>query len=281
MTYLSGSGGCSYGCGSSHSSGSYSSIDSIIGSYSGNMSTLEVSLDYDPNTPQIMDTGKSEVYKKEVQEAKGYDVPYNKGYSAEASKDYFSPNMFLKSERPQSQFIGEVEDIKDYVQEAFKATTGKELPEDLSIVVVNQDELKQRHAMCNGKWSPGIQGFSINKKGFGQSLIVVKENDLDLLMMVIGHEIGHVFNFQLNNQLNEEAKAFAFEMAWVKAIYEKNIAGLRNSIDQDPKPAKNGLHDVAFGFVKKLLMLGKDAFDIFNDLIQRRISVEAENGTAI
>lgn len=291
MTYMSNSGCSSYsGCGSgcsgySSGSGSYNSIDDAISSYSGNtMNTLETAVDYDKALPVIEMQSAPEVLQyrageKEGKEAKGYNIPYNKGYSKGAiqSKDYFSPNMFLKPERPKAQFIGSVNEIKHYVQEAFKAVTGKDLPEDISIVVVDQDELKQRHEMCNGTWSPGIQGISINRKGFGQSLIAVKENDLDILMMVIGHEIGHVINFQLSNKLNEEAKAFAFEMAWVKAIYENNIANLKNSINPDPKPAKNGLHDVAFGFVKKMLLLGKDAFDIFKDLIKHKLSVEVKN----
>jgi len=220
--------------------------------------------------------------KEEVSSAgKGYNMPYNNIYkiSKGPMQDDFSASSFLKTERPKAQFIGSVEQIKDYIHQAFVATTGKGLPEDISIEVVSQDELKQRHDIFNAsrgesRWSPGIQGFSINRRGFGQSLIFVNENDLDILMMVIGHEIGHVVNFQLSNRLDEEAKAFAFEMAWVKAIYEKDIAGLKNSIDPDPKPAKNGLHDVAFGFVKKLMLLGRDAFDVFNDLMKRKISVE-------
>lgn len=286
MTYLSNSGGCSYGCGSCSSGasgysvgmGSYSTIDSVVSSYSGSMSNaLETAVDYDRPMQVINMDNPGVTYSKgegEAKEVKGYNMPYNKGYATNSNaRDYFSPSIFLRDDRPQSQFIGKVEEIKHYIQEAFKATTGKELPEDISIIVVNQEELKQRHELCNGTWSPGIQGISINRKGFGQSLIVVKENDLDILMMTIGHEIGHVLNFQLNNRLNEEAKAFAFEMAWVKSIFENNIAGLRNSIDPDPKPARNGLHDVAFAFVKRMLLLGKDAFDVFRGLLKGEFSV--------
>ena len=285
--YGSGSSGYSFG------SGNYNTIDSVISSYSGSsMNTLEMAADYNRNDalPVFEMQSNAEVlnYKKESggERGKGYNMPYSNSYKIPSSRnaDYFSPSTFLKAERPKTQFIGDVDEIKHYINEAFIATTGKELPDDISIEVVSEEELRQRHIACNGwneqRWSPGIQGFSINRKGFGQSLIAVKENDLDVLMMVIGHEIGHVINFQLSDRLNEEAKAFAFEMAWVKAIYENNIANLRNSINPDPKPARNGLHDVAFNFVKKLLLLGKDAFDIFNGLVKNSFSVEVENAAA-
>lgn len=243
--------------------------------------TLETAVDYDKALPVIEINTKPEIlgYSKGEKEAKGYNMPYNKSYGAAAhGKDYFSANMFLRQDRPKAQFVGSVDEIKDYIRETFMATTGKQMPEDISIEIVSQDELRQRHAILdsNAGWSQGIQGFSINRKGFGQSLVFVKENELDALMMVIGHEIGHVLNFQLSERLDEEAKAFAFEMEWVKAIYENNIANLRDSINPDPRPARNGLHDVAFGFVKKLLLLGKDAFDVFNELVKRKISVEGD-----
>jgi len=279
------------------------SIDSMISSYAlPSISTRETSVpqvyNLDNLKPLLIEMGGNEQKSlvNNVYERRGMDVNsairysaysgqdrigYNKGYNPLTKKrgEYFSPDVFLRNDRPSAQFIGSVEEIKHYINESFEKTMRKELPEDIVIRVVSGQELKMLHNdFGNGHsaWSPGIQGFSINRKGFGQSLIFVKENELDRLLITIGHEIGHVINFSLANKLDEEAKAFAFEMAWVKALYENDIAGLRNSINPDPMPAKNGLHDVAFSFVKSLLARGMDAFDIFVGLMKHEIRVNPE-----
>ena len=79
----------------------------------------------------------------------------------------------------------------------------------------------------------------------------MRENQLDALLLVIGHEIGHVLTETLPNKHDEEAKAFAFSIEWAKTIKKHNIAGLGINIKQDLdfEPARNGLHDVAFSFV--------------------------------
>ena len=104
--------------------------------------------------------------------------------------------------------------------------------------------------------------------------IFIKENDLDKVMLVIGHELGHVLTPTLPNMHDEEAKAFAFELAWMEAIVEDNIANLKENISLDFKPAANGLHDVAFGFVKNLVNTGKKALDILEQIVGREISVK-------
>ncbi|MBD3314043.1 hypothetical protein GF345_06375 [Candidatus Woesearchaeota archaeon] len=191
--------------------------------------------------------------------------------------DAFNPNLFLNRDRPASPFIGSSEDIKHYIKEAFEKTTGKSLPDDAVVRVVSHHELRELHEEFGGQWNPGVQGFAINKKGFGQSLIICKENDLDRLLVTIGHEIGHILNFPLSDKLNEEAKAFAFEMEWLKNIQEHNIAGLRGSVNPDPSPARNGLHDVAFNFVKKQIKDGKECFEIMDDLMKNKVNVRGKD----
>ncbi len=114
-------------------------------------------------------------------------------------------------------------------------------------------------------------GFAINKN---LPEIFVRENHLDQLMLTIGHELGHVFTKSLINRHNEEAKAFAFEIAWLKAIIEHNIAGLQNSFRLDINPAKNGLHDIAFEHVKKWLKVGKKAIEIYWELVKGILTIE-------
>ncbi len=207
---------------------------------------------------------------------------------ANPAQDYSSPaptrghteamvGGFLKPSRPESPFIGKVADIQHYIEQAFEAVTGDSLPNDLTIEIVSAAELKKMHEAAGGVWSPGLQGFAQNKQGFGTSRIVVRENDLDKVMITIGHEIGHVLTLTLGTQHDEEAKAFAFEMAWIRALVNNNIADLAGSINTNPMPAMNGLHDVAFGFVKKKMQLGKEAIEVFRELAHGKLRMKARD----
>ncbi|MBW3019105.1 hypothetical protein KY329_02895, partial [Candidatus Woesearchaeota archaeon] len=118
-----------------------------------------------------------------------------------------------------------------------------------------------------------IMGFSINKFGKGASEIFVREAPLDSLLLTIGHELGHVLSPTLVNKHDEEAKAHAFSLAWMETIRDNDIAGLKPNIALNP--ANNGLHDVAFDFVKKLLHTGASAFDVFQTLSKGLTSILA------
>ncbi|MBI3033176.1 hypothetical protein HYY69_06890 [Candidatus Woesearchaeota archaeon] len=177
---------------------------------------------------------------------------------------------FLHIYRPVTQFIGNAEQIKQYILEAFKLTTGNELPDDISITISSAEQLQRIHGQFSSEWSNGIQGFSLNKT----RQVFVKEGDLDRVMLVVGHEIGHVLSNTLDNKHDEEAKAFAFEIPWMEAIIKHNIANLKDNINLDFIPANNGLHDIAFGFVKKVINSGKQALELFKDLIKGEAPVK-------
>ncbi len=182
------------------------------------------------------------------------------------SKTYdFTPSVFLKEERKATPFIENSNQIHELTKETFLQLTGKQIPNNLSISIVTKEELKEQHSRF-GKWSDGIQGFALNGKE--KKRIFIKQNHLDVLMMVIGHEVGHVFTKSLSNRHDEEAKAFSFEEAWVRCVKRHNIGNLASSIkdESDWVPAKNGLHDIAFFFVRSLLCKGLTPMDIHWDL---------------
>jgi len=301
MTYLSqpvgsGYGGCGCSSGASSFTGSsgysslsssMSSIDSFVSQYSGSaVSTMESAVQvYQPTflgTETEQAAGNNYGISESIASAvygnigSGYQKRSPQQKPINSMADSFNPNMFLNRNRPAAPFIGSSEDIQHYVKDAFENTTGNKLPEDIIVRVVSQHDLRELHEEFGGQWNPGIQGFAINKKGFGQSMIICKESDLDRLLVVIGHEIGHVFKFPLANKLNEEAKAFAFEIAWLKAMYKHNIAGMKNSINPNPEPARNGLHDVALRFVRNEIKAGKECMNIIDDLMQNKIKVRGE-----
>ena len=233
------------------------SIESRL-DYSPPLHTLEHSVE---TTPEI-----------ETEQPKQYTSfnYFSDHYLKPQPKQYFSPNTFLIPYRPATQFIEDAEEIEDHIKEAFEATTGKELPKNIMINVVEKEELKRIHKRNSGKWSDGIQGFALNTE---IKQIFVKKNDLDKMMLVIGHEIGHVLTPTLPNSKDEEAKAFAFELAWMDAIVENNIAGLKMNIN--PQPANNGLHNVAFNFVKEIIKEGKSSFDVYKDIAKRFLTIES------
>lgn len=194
--------------------------------------------------------------------------------SKPAEKFEFGADEFLLSNRPATIFVQDEEQSQltmRAVKEAFKLMTKDELPRNLAIHILNEEDFRKAHSMT-GQWSEGIMGFSINRQGRGANEVFAKKDHFDRLMLTIGHEIGHVMSRTLNNQHDEEAKAFAFSLAWMQTIVKNNIAGLSQNIN--PMPANNGLHNVAFEFVAGMIKKGQSAIDIFTDIILGRLKVQ-------
>jgi hypothetical protein len=256
----------------------YASTPTQISNSSGNgyipsTSKKEV-YNLDSKLPEINPKPKLLEYRAPVQLA---ETPYSSFnyspanyFSNPTPMEHFLPENFLHSYRHQTQFIDDAKKVEEHVREAFKATTKRELSPGIRIRVCDKKTFKQIHEANGGEWSPNIQGFSIHRTGE----VVVRQNDLDVVMLVLGHEIGHVLSNPLTNVHDEEAKAFAFEMEWMKTIKENNIAGIGENINIDFTPANNGLHDVAFSFVKNLVSAGKRALDVFTELVNGEITMQ-------
>jgi hypothetical protein len=193
-------------------------------------------------------------------------------YSVPLSSQNFEAGLFLNPNRPQAPFVTCSEEVKAIIEETFEKITGQELPEAIQILVCPIDQFKSLHSEF-GPWNEGIMGFSLNKFGRGVSEIYVRQAQLDSLMLTVGHELGHVLSPTLLNAHDEEAKAHAFSLAWMNTIRDNNIADLKSNIALNP--ANNGLHDVAFNFVTKLLHTGASPFDIFETLSKGLTSILA------
>lgn len=183
----------------------------------------------------------------------------------------FTPEIFLKPLRMNTRFIDDNNEAKAIAEEIFGLIIGTRLPGNISINVLSLDDFKDVHSRF-GPWNSGILGFSING---GEKKIFIRENHLDSLMLVIGHEIGHVLTKTLPNKHDEEAKAFAFSIEWARTIKKHNVAKLGSSIKDniDSEPARNGLHDIAFSFVDFMVKKGRSAMQLHDDLARRYISV--------
>ncbi|MFW5991213.1 MAG: hypothetical protein ACOCQX_03205 [Candidatus Nanoarchaeia archaeon] len=167
---------------------------------------------------------------------------------------YFNPDVFLSESRSTGRFINSTNEVESMVREAFEKLTGSEL-DNVTIKVCSGEEMEKLHS----NWSPCILGFSLNF-GVG-NMVFVLEDTLERLMVTIGHELGHVFTNALHNKHNEEAKAFAFQFAWVDTIKKNDIGGLQGSL-KSGLPAENGLHNVAFSFVTDEIKNGADAMEL-------------------
>jgi len=180
---------------------------------------------------------------------------------------HFQPDNFLKPGK-HSIFVGDAEQIRPFVEETFSHLFHKSLPENIKISVCNETEFRKiapHHSTI---------GLSINRGQQGLlSEIFVLNDTLPRVLLTLGHELGHVLTKTLPNAHNEEAKAYAFSLAWMDVIKQHNIANLADCIITE-SPAQNGLHNIAFNFITSLLHTGKDAWNVYTELITQTITIK-------
>ncbi len=182
----------------------------------------------------------------------------------------FQPDSFLRPSKNQ-KFVGEAEEVKDFVEEAFEKIFNEKFPNDIKVSILNKEEFNKISS------SNGAIGLSINRRKYGLlSEIFILNDSLGRVLLTIGHELGHVLTETLDNPHDEEAKAYAFSLEWMRIIKENNIANLAESIITE-NPAKNGLHNIAFEFVMKMINCGKEIWNIYLELINREINVNHNN----
>ncbi len=221
-------------------------------------SSIDILANNAPQALTISDTKIPQAYTKNL-------------YLSNTKQDYFAIEPFL-THNQETEFVNDARIIEEPCKQAFRLTTGKELPKNIRIHLCSQEELKKAHTEHGGKWSNGIQGFSINCGPKKISEVFVKKDNLDRVMITLGHEIGHVISQTLKDIRDEEAKAFAFSIAWMRTIVENNIAGLSNAINL--QPAKNGIHDAGFEFVEEEISRQKiSAFEIFLQLCEGMLTI--------
>src|SRR3989338_2589669 len=247
-----------------------SSIDTLIHKTA---STASIAPIQEYNSSKPMQERRETTYTSSPLASFTYNQKVASYFPNQGKKEYHATEGFLKLYRPKTQFIEAAADIESLVKETFKHTTGKDFPDNIVVRVLDKEEMKQVHEQNGGMWIDSIQGFSINSKQTKQ--VFVKSADLDKVMIVVCHEIGHVLTPSLSNAHDEEAKAFAFEFAWIETIMKHNIGNLKANFTLDLKPANNGLHDVASNFVKKLLQMGKEAIDVYGEIVGRVVTLSS------
>ncbi len=203
------------------------------------------------------------------QRVNGYATSSAASYShlTPAHTEYhFQPSEFLKPGK-EGRFIGQAEEIKEYVIKAFETIFQAPFPNNIFISLCNEQEFQKIAP------HPGTIGLSINRGKEGLiSEIFVLNDTLARVMLTLGHELGHVLTPTLPNPRDEEAKAYAFSLVWMNAIKEHDIAGLGDAIVTE-RPAENGLHNVAFGFVERMVRKGMELWEVYVKLVRGGVSV--------
>lgn len=178
---------------------------------------------------------------------------------------HFVSQHFLKPGK-EGIFVGKAEEVREFVEEAFEKIFNQPFPNNIKMSILNQDEFRKIAP------SAGTIGLSINRGQEGLlSEIFILNDTLGRVMLTIGHELGHVLTKMLSNSHDEEAKAYAFSLLWMKVIQEHDIAHLGDAIVAE-RPAENGLHNVSFNFVHQLLGQGKDAEEIYEEIVSSELS---------
>ncbi|MEK6849082.1 MAG: hypothetical protein AABY01_00780, partial [Nanoarchaeota archaeon] len=226
-----------YGRGGYSSSGNYASMGGSLGNYLS--SAMSYTAHKDRETPVTM---HSEAHT------------------------YFSAQPFLTG--IPTKWMNNREELMPLIEETFEKRTGAKFPNDILVHICNDEDFAKG-------FGPGctdsIRGFCQNRFGKAVSDVFVRHGDLAEVMLVLGHEIGHAMTAPLRDQRDEEAKAFAFSLAWMETIRDHNIADLRNSFHF--QPAQNGLHDVAFNFVLHIIKTGTDAITTFMNICAGTTSI--------
>jgi len=178
---------------------------------------------------------------------------------------HFVPDNFLKPGK-EGAFVGKAEEVREFVEEAFEKICHKQFPTNIKMSILGQEEFRKIAP------SSGTIGLSLNRGQQGLlSEIFILNDTLGRVMLTIGHELGHVLTQTLGNAHDEEAKAYAFSLLWIKTIQEHDIAGLGEAIITE-HPAENGLHNLAFRFVYQLLSQGKEIEEIYAEIVAEAAS---------
>ena len=193
-------------------------------------------------------------------------VSQNYNFITPKAEYHFSPDLFLRPGK-EGIFVGQAEEVRQFVEEAFTEIFQQPFPNNVKISILNRQEFNKITP------SPNTVGLSINRgvQGLLSEIFILNDN-LGRVMLTIGHELGHVLTQTLANPHDEEAKAYAFSLLWIKKIQEQNIANLGDALITEC-PADNGLHNVSFHFVHSLMLQGKEAVEIYRELISLSLSL--------
>ena len=261
--YQTSQGGCGSSCGYNRSSGSrleYIANNQPASNYhsssSGNLN-YSIAQEFAPQmTPLLYESGRQSYGLQ--------NLPYD---FFKPQREYqFQPDLFLQPGK-EGTFVGEASQIREFLVSAFEKLMQQSFPHDIKISVLEEKKFRKLAP------HPGTLGLAINRSKLNLlSEIFVLQGSLGRVLLTIGHELGHVLTPTLDSAQDEEAKAYAFSLEWMRIIKENNIANLREAIVFDT-PAQNGLHNVAFDFVSKLIKEGKRAWYVYVGLVKNVLSI--------
>lgn len=183
--------------------------------------------------------------------------------------------FIIPTKEKNTTFVNMSSQIIDEVQRAIKIITDDFLPKDLEIKICNKVNIIEafRKYNPNELYTDSIRGFALNSND--KKEIYVVEDIIQKLIITLGHEIGHIMTPKRINTVTEEAKAYAFQLVFLKTVIDNNILNLRNKITLEHigKPAINGIHNVAFSWINSFLMDGYTSKEIYEQIISGELII--------
>ena len=184
----------------------------------------------------------------------------------------------------ENQMVKEAEQIMPYVESTLKELglsyevrpSGLYLPEgqDRGIYVgehlmriLPEDQLEQEFREYSSEKPP------INLGGFADramDVVYLKEGPFCNVFIEAGHELGHILSENIEDPVNEEAKAFAFQLAWQEAAH-KTLGYTRGLVMDSISSRLNDLpnngsyqnHRQAYEIVRSLQKEGFPLMDLY------------------
>jgi len=156
----------------------------------------------------------------------------------------FDPRAFLDPSAPPQMWVSSLGEVQTLIHETWARMMHTPLPPDITITIGSAEVLAPHFG---GMLPAGVRGFAIPAKEGTLKQIFIKSGPKDQIMMTIGHELGHISSPILPDIRDEEAKAYAFSLAWMQVMREHRIGDLKPQIWLSG--AKNGIHNVALDAV--------------------------------
>ncbi len=164
-------------------------------------------------------------------------------------------------------------EIIAHIEEIFLAVTGEDIPGDIEVNILDEMRFDRYSERLNLSPNKNIKGFAMHSMDIcTPRKVFLREGTLAEVLTVAGHEIGHVIAERKSNVHDEEAKAIAFEYAWVKTIREFDMASIGHIVRNFPL-ARNGVHDIAQMFIENKMRYGENPLDLFDEIVADDITV--------
>ncbi|PIN68481.1 hypothetical protein COV94_04390, partial [Candidatus Woesearchaeota archaeon CG11_big_fil_rev_8_21_14_0_20_57_5] len=144
--------------------------------------------------------------------------------SAQYAPLFIADDFMAGTGRPGLQALPHHGPLRPLLDDAFSALSGQQLPDNILVTILATLEFRQLQLVVGGRANDGVLGLSFNGNGAADSAdagsalglgsaagrvmtseIVLQKAMLARMLVVAGHELGHVLSPTLDDPVQEEA----------------------------------------------------------------------------